>query len=134
MEVPTEVITCCGVDCGISFAVPLWWIQGKRCNHSYFYCPNGHHQHFTGESELEKVRRERDLARQQIERAEQEASEALEKAFKAERATRRLKKRAAGGTCPCCQRTFSNMAQHMQKQHADFIAEEINVVPLRAKK
>jgi 4-hydroxy-3-methylbut-2-en-1-yl diphosphate synthase IspG/GcpE len=31
-----------------------------------------------------------------------------------------LAKRAKAGVCPCCNRTFSNMAEHMKKQHADF--------------
>lgn len=117
------LITCCNTDCGISYAVPVWWEHGKRQNHSWFYCPNGHRQHFLAESDEEKYRRERDVARQQVARAEQEAIEAWQRAVKAEKETKRLKKRTAAGTCPCCQRTFSNMAQHMKHMHPDFVQE-----------
>lgn len=48
----------------------------------------------------------------------------------AEAQARRLKKRAAAGTCPCCKRSFSNMATHMRKQHPAYVAD--NVVKLRA--
>jgi hypothetical protein len=131
MEVPTVTITCCDTDCGISFAVPAWWHQGKRNNHSWFYCPNGHRQHFSAESDLEKARRERDIARQQVARAEQEAFDAQRRAELALKQKRRLEKRASAGTCPCCQRTFSNMSTHMKKQHPEFVAE--NVVPMKKK-
>lgn len=134
MSIDDVVITCCNTDCGISFAVPASWHKGKAENHSWFYCPNGHHQYFPKESALEKASRERDIALQQIARAEQEAADARAQADKAERAAKRLKKRAAAGTCPCCQRTFSNMSQHMKKQHPEFVAEQgANVVPLKKK-
>lgn len=125
-------ITCCHTDCGITFAVPKWWEHGKSQNHSWWYCPNGHHQHFPAETELEKMRRERDTARQQIARAEQEAAEAKARADLAQKQKRRLEKRAAAGTCPCCHRTFSNMSTHMKKQHPEFVAE--NVIKLKVKK
>jgi hypothetical protein len=45
----------------------------------------------------------------------------------------KLKKRTSAGTCPCCTRTFANMAEHMKKQHPDFVAEGgANVVRLKA--
>lgn len=139
MHIDDVTITCCHNDCGISFAVPNWWHQGKRKTHSWFYCPNGHQQKFSQESDLEKAVRERDSARQQIARAEQEAREATEnaekaskRAFKAERAKKLLEKRTAAGTCPCCQRTFSNMATHMKRQHPQFVADTgAKVVPIK---
>jgi hypothetical protein len=46
---------------------------------------------------------------------------------------KRIKKRAAAGTCPCCQRSFSNMATHMKRQHPDYVKESgANVVPIKA--
>lgn len=125
-------ITCCHKDCGISFQVPGWWEKGRRETKAWFYCPNGHGQHFTGESDADKFRRERDIAKQQLARAEQEAADAQKRADLLQKQKRRLEKRAAAGTCPCCQRTFSNMATHMKKQHPEFVAE--NVVPLKKAK
>ncbi len=84
------------------------------------------------ESTEEKLRRERDRLQQQMARVEQEATEARKRAEKAEKATKRLQKRTAAGTCPCCQRTFANMAEHMKHQHPEFVSETgAKVVPLK---
>lgn len=133
MSIDDVVLTCCQTDCGISFAVPNWWHKGKRETHSWFYCPNGHQQRFSQESDLEKVRRERDIARQQIARAEQEAADAYAAKVRAEKEAKRLRKRASAGTCPCCQRTFANMATHMKREHPQFVADGgAKVVPIKA--
>lgn len=141
MNIPEIVITCCNTNCGISFAVPKWWETGKRENHSWFYCPNGHHQHFAEESDLEIAQRERDIAKQQVARAEQERDAAIKAEDKAHADKRlallkvkKLEKRAAAGTCPCCQRSFANMTTHMRKQHPAFVAEQTNVVPMKKAK
>jgi len=130
--VDSVTITCCNEACGISFAVPTWWDKGKRETHTRFYCPNGHGQSYQAESDVEKITRERDRARQQIARAEEEAAAANRKAERAIREKKRLEKRAAAGTCPCCQRSFSNMTQHMKKQHPEFV--DSNVVKLKVRK
>lgn len=132
MEVQSTVLTCCHRGCGIVFAVPSWWQQKRREDHTSFYCPNGHQQSFSSESDEEKFRRERDIARQQLARLEDENRTALAAAEKARKETKRLKKRAAAGACPCCHRSFSNMTEHMKKQHPKFVAAEIaNVIPLK---
>jgi hypothetical protein len=133
MAIDDVILTCINSECGISFAVPQWWYKGKKETKTTFHCPNGHRQHFTGETEEEKMRRERDIARQQVARAEQEAEEQRLRAVRAEKSERKLKKRAAAGTCPCCQRTFSNMSTHMKKQHPDYVKDAANVVPIKAK-
>lgn len=134
MNIPENTITCCNTDCGISFAVPAWWYRGKLENHSWWYCPNGHHQHFPAETALEKAWRERDIAKQQVARAEQEAATATRRAEKAEREQRLAKKRTAAGTCPCCQRTFANMATHMKREHPQFVeATGAKVIPMKGK-
>lgn len=136
-SVSAETLTCCDSNCGISFSVPAWWLKGKRETHAWFFCPNGHRQHFTAETDEEKMRRERDIARQQLARAEQEKAEAetnaekaSKRAFKAEQAKKKLERRTAAGTCPCCRRTFSNMSTHMRKQHPDFVAEAVQKLKL----
>jgi hypothetical protein len=42
---------------------------------------------------------------------------------KERQATKRLKQRVAAGVCPCCNRTFTNLAEHMAGQHAEFQLE-----------
>lgn len=142
MRVDEAVITCCNAQCGISFAVPEWWAKGRRETHATFYCQNGHSQSYQTESNAEKFRRERDIARQQMARVEQEREDQRTRvdkerirAEKAEQAKKKLEKRTAAGTCPCCQRTFSNMTTHMRKQHPQFVAGQVtNVVPMKQAK
>ncbi len=107
-----------------------------------FYCSYGHSQSYCeGESEETKLRRERDRLKQDAARLEADAREAWAQAqaetklrIKAEAATKRLKKRTSAGTCPCCQRTFANMAEHMKHQHPDFVADGgAKVVPIKRK-
>lgn len=37
----------------------------------------------------------------------------------------RMRNRAAAGVCPCCNRTFSQLATHMKKQHPDFGKQDV---------
>ena len=121
---------CCG-ECGIEYQVPEPFYRERKNNGGGWHCPNGHVRQFR-ESDVEKLRRERDRLQQQIARAEQEAAADRVRAERAELAAKRLKKRAAAGTCPCCQRTFANMAAHMKHQHPDFVGDTgAKVVPIK---
>lgn len=125
----------CG-KCGIHFQVTEKWDSDKRASGETFYCPNGHPRVYR-ETTVDKLRRERDIAQQQLARAEDEKRHAERRAEAeaamrrtADAAVKRLRKRASAGTCPCCNRTFGNMATHMKKQHPEFVAE--NVVRLKS--
>lgn len=37
----------------------------------------------------------------------------------------RLKNRAAHGVCPCCNRTFQQLARHMSAKHPDFKTADV---------
>lgn len=115
--------------CGMPFALPKDLRYQARNRAHTIYCPLGHSITWK-ETEETRLRRERDRLKQDQARledekrwAEQAAQEARERADKAERATKRLKKRASAGTCPCCSRTFQNMAEHMKRQHPEFVQE-----------
>lgn len=127
-----ETLEC--ASCAMTFGVPGRFVNDRRSDHKNFYCPVGHINSYSGESDEEKFRRERDIARQQLARVEDEKLEALRAVERARAETKKLKKRAASGTCPCCRRSFSNMTEHMKKQHPKFVAAEItNVVSLKKK-
>lgn len=121
---------CCG-ECGIEFTVPDHFYAERQKTGAGWYCPNGHARAFK-ESQVDKLRRERDrLAQQLAERDDRIAAERT-RADKAEAATQRLKKRTAAGTCPCCKRTFSNMSEHMKHQHPQFVCDTgAKVVPIK---
>jgi chromosome segregation ATPase len=113
----------CG-ECGIEFDVPDHFYRERKETGGDWYCPNGHIRVFR-ESDVEKLRRERDRLQQRIACVEDEKRAA-------EKQVARLKKRASSGTCPCCQRTFANMSRHMKHKHPEFVAD--NVVKLKAAK
>lgn len=118
-------------ECAVTYYYPEKWCTNAANKHKGWQCPNGHGQVFK-DSQLDRTRRERDLLKQQTARLEDEAREARARADKAEKATKRLKKRSSAGTCPCCNRTFGNMAEHMKHQHPEFVAEGgAKVVPIK---
>lgn len=136
VTVELETETCW---CGMPFALPRdLRYQARNRNHTIF-CPLGHTITWK-ETEETRLRLERDRLKQQTAQLEDEAREARrlaveasQRAAKYEAANKRLKKRSAAGTCPCCQRTFSNMAEHMKRQHPEFVTDNgANVVPIKA--
>jgi hypothetical protein len=127
-------------ECAVTYYFPEKWCTNAANKHKAWQCPNGHGQAFR-DSELDRTRRERDLLKQDAARLEDEKRQAWatatalrERADKAERATKRLRKRTSAGTCPCCNRTFGNMAEHMKHQHPEFVADGgAKVVPIKRK-
>lgn len=97
-----------------------------------FYCAYGHGQIFAkGETELDKMRRERDRLAQQIAMKDDliagqkaVADKAIRELAATKAASIKARKRSAAGTCPCCNRTFRQMALHIKNQHPNFRAEQ----------
>jgi len=52
--VTLETEVCC--NCSVLFAVPDSLQRRRRADGDWFYCPNGHKQHYS-ESELDRVRK-----------------------------------------------------------------------------
>lgn len=112
--------------CGVLYAAPRRLFEKHQQNDGQWWCPNGHNLIFT-ESKSEKLERqlksERDYAARLA--AQRDQAQADAKAQKG-RATRfkndrdRIKTRVGGGVCPCCNRTFQQLARHMKSQHPDF--------------
>jgi len=127
MYIDEKVITCCHEGCGIAFAVPAWWESKRREDKTWWYCPNGHQQHFSAETEAEKLRRERDRLKQQVAQRDDEINHQRDMRLDVERrlnATKgvvtRIKNRVGHGVCPCCSRTFENLQKHMATKHSDY--------------
>ena len=107
----TEV--CC--SCGIVFSMPEEVLNRRRGDKKSFFCPNGHSQAYTGESDQEKISR---LAREA--NTARAALAHTDKLLSAERAARkRAAARIAKGVCPKCNRTFGNVARHMSSKHGE---------------
>lgn len=125
------VQTCC--NCGMTFGVESNYDAARREDHKDFYCPAGHPQHYTGKTEAQKLREQ--LAASERQRGWSEAREtslrdqlgATERSLRGHKAAKtRIKNRIAAGVCPCCNRSFQNVARHMAGQHPDFPKHEEN--------
>ena len=117
--------------CGTPFALPARLLESAKNSGHTIYCPHGHTMTWK-ETETDRLRRERDSLKQNQAYLEDTLRLERERVAKAEAATKRLKKRASAGTCPCCQRTFANMAAHMKTQHPELIREGgANVAPIK---
>ena len=110
--------------CGITFYVTKEFDQRRRDDKNWFYCPNGHNQRYT-ESEADRLRRERDRLRQR-DAYNQDKIRELEYSNRGLKGSiTKMKKRTAHGVCPCCKRTFQNLAAHMSTKHPDYTKTDV---------
>lgn len=117
----------CG-ECGITFGFPKAVRDTRLQDLKTWYCPNGHPRVFNaGHTEADKLRRERDRLKQSVayqldctRRAEEEAEHQKRRANGYKGHAARITKRAKAGVCPCCNRTFAQLARHMATQHPTF--------------
>lgn len=122
---------CCRCKTPFCMTEEVYQMAQQRRGEFEFFCPNGHGQVYAkGETEEQKLRRERDRLKQDATRLIDEANEARRdaeterrRAAAARGQVTKLKKRAAVGVCPCCNRTFSDLARHMAGQHPEFISQ-----------
>lgn len=64
----TVEIQCCIARCGHSpFPMAESFYKRARKTHEYWHCPAGHSQHFTGETDEEKLERQVKSLRRQLE-------------------------------------------------------------------
>jgi len=118
----TLVVETCPV-CGVNHGIPsnLVRVAKEKGPAKSLYCPNGHGWHYT------KAQADIDRDRARIEHLERRLANRDED-LRAERAHHaatkgkltKTKKRVAGGACPCCNRSFVDLARHMQGQHPDY--------------
>lgn len=122
-----NTVVCCHDGCDAIIAMPVHVMQAFRRNHKWWYCYNGHQQHFSGVSDVERLRRDLDSERKRKEWLQQELK--VEK--EAHQSTRRsraiikgkfkaTKTRIKNGVCPCCKRSFQNLHRHMTTKHPDY--------------
>ena len=132
MSAPISSGPCC--TCKTDFWLPReLYDAARRSNNITFYCPYGHPQVFRqGDSEADILRRERDRALQKIaerddalRQKDQELATANQRADEFFGKAKKLRNRAKAGLCPCCHRTFRQMALHMKSQHPEFKAEAV---------
>ena len=116
--------------CGVHFAMESNYYNKRLQDHGTFHCPSGHAQHFTGTNDVDRLKAELEAQKQRTIREEARAMrnyEAMERQKRSASAYKgkltRVKNRVKNGVCPCCNRTFVNLARHMGTKHPGFAAE-----------
>jgi len=137
LHVQVDLVTeeCC--NCGVLFAIPSELRDRLVSKKTVFYCPNGHDQHYLGESDAAKAKR---LAKE-LEEAKEREKWALTDAQNAwrmhddeqrarkvaEKAQRLADRRASAAMCPVdgCHRQIQQMARHLRSKHPEFVHTEV---------
>jgi hypothetical protein len=151
IELAVEFVVLDCPSCGQLFAPTVDFVNRRQQDGALFYCPSGHPQLFSAstkekleaaEAENTKLKKSLEQTRTMLRDVEEWAEEqhrerrAVERSLAGTRgAVTRLKKRVAHGVCPCCRRTFQNLAAHMELLHPEWEAQELALpesVPLLA--
>lgn len=129
-------LKCC--SCGVPYAMPKLLNDHLRESRDTFYCPNGHSQVYRKSTadilkedlekiQLEKQAQERRLnarisdALQQANTWRDQWQKQIDEKKKLSGKLKRTEKRIANGICPCCNRTFADLANHMKSKHPELL-------------
>ncbi len=125
----TEIVTLQEVtckSCGITHAIPQRLIEGLQQTGGYYYCPNGH-QWGWGENAETRLRKQLQDEQKRRQQAETNLLRVRDQLEASEREMKRHKKRVANGVCPCCNRSFVQLARHMKTKHPEYAAAQEGV-------
>lgn len=94
--------------------------QRRRNDHAFFYCPAGHGQYYAGKSETDKLRRKLSSVQDKLEVESGRALLLTRQRDTISKSYLRMRDRVKNGVCPCCNRQFKNLLQHMRSKHSSF--------------
>jgi hypothetical protein len=132
-----KICPVCGVRYGLDETYYNYRKSGAAAaDKRSWYCPNGCSLSVTT-TDAAKLRQERDLLKQQLaqkddeikwqresaQRARDDAEHQRHRANGYKGHATRITKRAKAGVCPCCNRTFKQLAEHMARRHPTFTPE-----------
>jgi hypothetical protein len=123
-SVTLETETCC--SCGVLFAMGSDLHCQRRRDGKLFYCPNGHEQHYTAEKNAQEKLAAAEAA---ATAARDQLGAAVREAEKVRVNLLRDRHRVANGVCPCCNRYFPQVHQHMRTQHPEFDVSKVSHEP-----
>jgi hypothetical protein len=123
-------------SCGAEQAMTKEAYRILKQSAATFYCVHGHTRWYPpGESEEDKLRRERDRLKQneawyeqRLKDVQAEAEHERRRANGYKGHATRITKRAKAGVCPCCNRTFRQLAAHMANKHPEFTPMQLEVI------
>jgi len=121
----TEIVAITCRECGLVFGLSKEFIAGRRKDHRSFYCPNGHSHYYPQKNTEEQLRRQLEAARSlaQRESNRRQSAEYQARAYKGQ--VTKVKRRIGKGVCPCCNRSFPQLRDHMAEKHPDYAETEV---------
>lgn len=118
-------LQCCG--CYRRFEVESDWNRSRENYRDSVTCPYCTTKLIPTEWEVDRLKRvcdslesENARLRQENEQADRRAVESLRRLSAIRGVNTRLRRRIANGGCPCCQRTFGDLAAHMATKHEGY--------------
>ena len=129
-DISFSTVDCC--SCHGSFLMTATAIRNLKKTKKGFYCPYcGTVQGWYGDNEEDRLKKQleaekngRELAERRATRAQVREGVAKLKASAQKGVATRLKNRAKAGVCPCCTRTFKQLAAHMKNKHPEYTEEK----------
>lgn len=120
----TEMVLeeCC--NCHMVYAVTNQFQEEMKRTHKSFCCPAGHNQHYSGESEIEKLRNALRIETELKEEIREDRNRIQKTLIAVKGHKTRIQKRIANGVCPCCNRSFGDLHNHMKTQHPKYVESE----------
>lgn len=123
--------SCCHTGCGVVFGIESGYMDDLKKSHGSFCCPNGHRQHFTAETEAERLKRQLQqtenclsYARKDVERLRGTVKVRDRQVSARKGIITRMKRRLVAGRCVCCSKQFKDLESHMKNQHPSFDPEK----------
>lgn len=126
----TLTVINCG-ECGGIYALNERYRRKKQevgeswtcpyCKCGWGYSNSSENERLKRELQQEQERTLRERQRHDQTKAELRETERRRRAEKG--AKTKLKKRVAHGVCPCCNRTFKQLAAHMSAMHPEYVQE-----------
>lgn len=129
IELSTTLVSISCGNCGGVYAIGERYHQKAREEGTAWNCPYCRiGWGFTNRGENAELKRKLAQAQTTIEHKEADMQHVRQQRDHAEYSARTLrgvvtktKKRIGRGICPCCNRTFSQLADHMQSQHPEYV-------------
>lgn len=125
-----KTIICC--KCEFPFAVTAATKERWVNEHTSFNCPScGTSQAFRGKTTEEELREALERSQREVkwqtefkEEARQESNKLRHRLNGTKGYITKLKNRVGNGVCPCCNRSFKDLHQHMKTKHPKFNSED----------
>lgn len=124
-----EVEDC--IHCGVRFGIPADLRASRKRDKKSFYCPNGHPMVYTGQSDADRIQQlngQLDQERTRRQQAEERIEHESRQRRRVQTRLNNVQKRIKSGVCPCCNRTFKQLAAHMANKHPEFAGKDDSAV------